>query len=173
MSSFWQEVLARPRAIFGRLSRAQRVGVLALAVVGVVVAGLSSLLAGRESWVQLYGGLDPADVKEVSSQLSSSGAPYRISLDGSAIQVPEQRLPEIRMQLAAAGLPKGGNEGWSLFDTTQFGMTDQLFKVNYDRALSGVLAKDIESLDGVRKASVRVTIAPPGLFARDKPRSTA
>jgi flagellar M-ring protein FliF len=173
MSSFWQEVLARPRAIFGRLSRAQRVGVLALAVVGVVVAGLSSLLAGRESWVQLYGGLDPADVKEVSSQLSSSGAPYRISLDGSAIQVPEQRLPEIRMQLAAAGLPKGGNEGWSLFDSTQFGMTDQLFKINYDRALSGVLARDIESLDGVRKASVRVTIAPPGLFAKDKPRSTA
>jgi flagellar M-ring protein FliF len=123
--------------------------------------------------VQLYGGLDPADVKEVSSQLSSSGEPYRISLDGSAIQVPEQRLPEIRMQLAAAGLPKGGNEGWSLFDSTQFGMTDQLFKINYDRALSGVLARDIESLDGVRKASVRVTVAPPGLFARDKARSTA
>jgi flagellar M-ring protein FliF len=36
-----------------------------------------------------------------------------------------------------------------------------------------VLAKTVESLDGVRKASVLVTIAPPGLFARDKPRSTA
>jgi len=173
MSSFWQEVLARPRAIFGRLSRGQRLGVLALAVVGLVVAGLSSLLAGRESCVLLYGGLDPTDAKEVASQLSSTGVPYRLSPDGSAIQVPEQKLPEIRMQLAAAGLPKGGNEGWSLFDATQFGMTDQLFKINYDRALSGVLARDIESLDGVRKASVRVTVAPPGVFAKDKARSTA
>ncbi len=173
MSSFWQEVLARPRAIFGRLSRGQRIGVLALAVVGLVVAGLSSLLAGRESWVMLYGGLDATDAKEVANQLSSTGVQYRLSPDGSAIQVPEQKLPEIRMQLAAAGLPKGGNEGWSLFDATQFGMTDQLFKINYDRALSGVLARDIESLDGVRKASVRVTVAPPGIFAKDKTRSTA
>jgi flagellar M-ring protein FliF len=173
MSSFWQEVLARPREIFGRLSRGQRFGVLALVAVGVVVAGLASLLAGRESWVVLYGGLDASDAKEVSNQLSSSGVPYRISADGSQIQVPEQRLSEIRMQLASAGLPKGGSEGWSLFDATQFGMTDQLFKIQYDRALSGVLAKDIESLDGVRKASVRVTVAPPGLFAKDKPRSTA
>ncbi len=173
MSTFWQEVLARPREIFGRLSRGQRIGVLALAAVAVVVAGLASLLAGRESWVMLYGGLDANDAKEVASQLSSSGLPYRLNADGSRIEVPEERASEIRMQMAAAGLPKGGNEGWALFDSTQFGMTDQLFKVNYDRAQAGILAKDIETLNGVRKASVRVTVAPPATFLKDKQRSTA
>ena len=59
MTTFWQEVLARPREIFARLTRAQRMGVLALVSVGLVVAVLTSLLAGRENYVPLYGGVIP------------------------------------------------------------------------------------------------------------------
>lgn len=173
MSTFWQEVLARPREIFGKLSRGQRIGVLALASIALVVAGLASLLAGRESWVLLYGGLDPEDAKEVTNQLSSTNVPYRLTPDGSAIQVPETKLSEVRMQLAAAGLPKAGSHGFELFDQTQFGLTDALFNINLERALSGTLERDIETLEGVRKASVLVHVAPPSLFTKDKEKTTA
>jgi flagellar M-ring protein FliF len=174
MSTFWTEVLARPREVFGRLSRGQRVGVAALLGVGLVIAGLSSILAGRESYTLLYGGLDPQSASEIASQLSSSGVAYRINAEGNAITVPEQRVNEVRMQLAAAGVPKAGVHDFSIFDQNQFGMTDQLFNVNMQRALAGVLEKTIETIDRVQKAHVLVTMQPPGAIRfKDSPRPTA
>lgn len=174
MSTFWQEVAARPREIWRKLSRGQRVGVAALLSVGLVIATLASLLAGRESYALLYGGLDPQSASEISAQLSASAVPYRLTPDGTAIQVPEARVPEVRMQLAAAGVPKAGVHGFEIFDQTQFGMTDQLFNLNKERALAGVLEQTIETIDRVQKARVLVTMQPPGAIRfKDAPRPTA
>ena len=174
MSTFWQEVAARPREIWRKLSRGQRVGVAALLGVGLVIAVLSSFLAGRESYALLYGGLDAQSASEIAAQLSASAVPYRLSPDGSAIQVPEARVPEVRMQLAAAGVPKAGVHGFEIFDQTQFGMTDQLFNLNMQRALAGVLEQTIETIDRVQKARVLVTMQPPGAIRfKDSPRPTA
>jgi flagellar M-ring protein FliF len=172
MSTFWQEVLTRPREIYGRLSRGQRIGVAALLCVGLVIAGLSSIVAGRESYALLYGGLDPQSASEIAAQLSATAVPYHLSPDGTAIQVPEQRVPEVRMQLAAAGVPKAGVHGFEIFDGMQFGVTDQLFNVNMQRALAGVLERTIETIDRVRQARVVVRLLPPSPY-KDSPRSSA
>jgi flagellar M-ring protein FliF len=174
MSTFWQEVATRPREIYRKLSRGQRVGVCALLGVGLVIAVLASFLAGRESYALLYGGLDAQSASEIAAQLSSSAIPYRLSPDGTAIQVPEARVPEVRMQLAAAGVPKAGVHGFEIFDQTQFGMTDQLFNLNMQRALAGVLEQTIETIDRVQKARVLVTMQPPGAIRfKDTPRPSA
>jgi flagellar M-ring protein FliF len=174
MSTFWQEVAARPLEIWRKLSRGQRVGVAALLSVGVVIAVLSSFLAGRESYVLLYGNLDAQSASEIAAQLSASGVSYRLSPDGTRIDVPEAHVPEVRMQLAAAGVPKAGVHGFEIFDQTQFGMTDQLFNLNMQRALAGVLEQTIETIDRVQKARVLVTMQPPGAIRfKDSPRPTA
>src|SRR5688572_14866960 len=98
--NFWQEILARPRDVYAKLSRGQRVGVMALASLGIVVAVLSSLLGGRESFVLLYGGLEPAAANEVVAKLNELGVPYQLSADGSMVQVPDGRVAEAKMQLA-------------------------------------------------------------------------
>jgi flagellar M-ring protein FliF len=173
MSSFWQEVLARPRDVYSRLSRGQRLGVLALASVAIVVAILSSLLAGRESFALLYGGLDASAAQEVCSKLTELGVHYRLSPDGSMVQVPEQRVAEAKMQLAGSGLPKLGSRGFELFDENQLGLTDSLFNVNLQRALQGELEKSIETLAPVKGARVLVNLPPQGVFQRDASRATA
>ncbi len=173
MSTFWQEVLARPREVYARLSRGQRLGVLALASVAIVVAVLASMLAGRESFVMLYGGLEPSDANEMVSKLTELGAPYRLSPDGTMVQVPEQRVAEIKMQLAASGLPRLGSRGFELFDESQIGLTDSLFNVNLQRAIQGELEKSIQSCGPVKRARVMVYLQPQASVVRERERGSA
>jgi len=171
--NFWQEILARPRDVYAKLSRGQRVGVMALASLGIVVAVLSSLLGGRESFVLLYGGLEPAAASEVVAKLNELGVPYQLSADGSMVQVPDTRVAEAKMQLAGAGLPTLGSRGFELFDGNQLGITDSLFQVNLQRALQGEIEKSIAECPPVRAAKVMVHLQPPGVYTRDKARASA
>jgi flagellar M-ring protein FliF len=171
--NFWQEILSRPRDVYAKLSRGQRVGVMALASLGLVVAVLSSLLGGRESFVLLYGGLEPAAASEVIAKLNELGVPYQLSADGSMVQVPDARVAEAKMQLAGAGLPTLGSRGFELFDGNQLGITDSLFQVNLQRALQGEIEKSIAECPPVRAAKVMVHLQAPGVYSRDKARASA
>jgi flagellar M-ring protein FliF len=173
MSTFWQEVLTRPREIYARLSKGQRVGVMALVAVGVVVALLASLLAGRDVYALLYRGLEPQDAREVCSKLQELGVPYQLSPDESAVQVPEQRVTEARMQLASANLPKLGSPGFELFDQNQLGMTDTLFNVTSQRAIAGTLQKTIEKCGPVKSATVVVQLQSPTFLQKESSRTSA
>jgi flagellar M-ring protein FliF len=173
MSTFWQEVLARPREIYAKLSRGQRLGVLALASVGIVVAILASLLAGRESFALLYSGLEPKDAREVCTKLQEMGVAYRLSPDETAVQVPEQKVAESRMQLSGAGLPKLGARGFDLFDENQFGLTDSLLNITTQRALQGAIEKSIDSMTPVKAANVILTLPERSPFRGDQSRPTA
>jgi flagellar M-ring protein FliF len=174
MSTFWQEVLARPREIYARLSKGQRVGVLALGAIGIVVAILASLLGGRESFAVLYGGLETEDAQEVCAKLTELGVPYRLSPDGSMVQVAEGKVAETKMQLAGSRLPRLGSRGFELFDGNQLGLTDTLFNVSLQRALQGELERSIETLGPVKRARVLLTIpASQSIYADRQARPTA
>ena len=62
------------------------------------------------------------------------------------------KVDELRLQLAAAGLPKTGRIGYELFDKTNFGVTDFTEQVNYHRALEGELERSVMSLAEVEQA---------------------
>lgn len=171
--NFWQEILSRPRDVYAKLSRGQRLGVLALVAVGIVVAVLASLLAGRQSYSVLYGGLEPEAASELVGKLAELGVPYQVSPDGSIVQVPDDRVADLKMQLAAAGLPKIGNPGYSLFDGNQLGITDSLFNVNLQRAIQGEIEKSIEKCGPVKQARVFVSLKEPGVYTRDRTRASA
>jgi flagellar M-ring protein FliF len=173
MTSFWQEVLSRPREVLAKLSRGQRMGVLALFSVGIVVAVLASLLAGRESWAILYGGLEPQEASEICSKLTELGVPYRLSPDSTAVQVPEEKRDEAKMQLFAANLPRMGSRGFDLFDENQLGLTDSIFNIQHQRALNGEIERAIGAMQPVKKAHVLVTLPESSFLTRDQIRPSA
>ena len=76
---------------------------------------------------------------------AGQGAGKRIRVpvvgNGTAVLVPSGRVAELRLQLAAAGLPKSGRIGFELFDKTNFGASDFTEQVNYHRALEGELER--------------------------------
>ena len=112
----------------------------------------------------LLSNLSAKDGGDIVSQLTQMNMPYQLADNGSAILVPADKVHELRLKLAQAGLPKGGNTGFELLDKEQFGISQFSEQVNYQRALEGELSRTIESLSPVQTARVHLAIPKPTLF---------
>src|SRR5882762_557907 len=151
-------------SLFSNLSNGQKVS-LALAVV-LVIAGLFGLVRwNRErDFRPLYTGVAPEDAGAVVAKLKESGTDYRVTDGGATILVPSGKVAEIRLQMAALGLPKSGRIGYELFDKTNFGVTDFTEQVNYHRALEGELERSVMALAEVEQARVHITFPKESVF---------
>lgn len=101
----------------------QRVSLVVAAV--AVVAALVTFLQWREkeSYQVLYSGLAAEDAAQVVARLKEAGAEYKLEQDGAIIKVRSERIADLRLQLAATGVPKTGRMGFELFDQNNFGAT--------------------------------------------------
>ncbi len=112
----------------------------------------------------LYSSLAPDDAAAVLAKVRENGSEFRLSDNGSVVLVPSARVAELRLEMAAAGLPKSGRIGFELFDKTNFGMSDFTEQVNYHRALEGELERSVMSLAEVEQARVHITFPKDSLF---------
>ena len=112
----------------------------------------------------LFTGLAPEDAAGIVQKLKESGVEYRLPDAGGAVLVPSARLAELRLSMAAAGLPKTGRIGFELFDKTNLGATEFTEHVNYRRALEGELERSIMSLAEVEQARVHMTFPKDSVF---------
>jgi flagellar M-ring protein FliF len=138
--------------------------------IAVAAAAVVAALYGGARWNKerdfkpLYSGLSAEDAGAVLAKLRETGVEYRVEEGGSAILAPSARVAELRLQMAAAGLPKTGRIGYELFDKTNFGQTEFAEQVNYHRALEGELERSVMALSEVEQARVHVTLAKDSLF---------
>ncbi|PQV57099.1 flagellar M-ring protein FliF [Defluviimonas denitrificans] len=134
--------------------RRQVIVVLATLAMFAAVLGLARV-ASNPSYALLYSGLDSKQSGEVLAALDQTGAAYDVR--GSAIYVDAARRDELRMTLAAEGLPSTSGAGYELLDSLSgFGTTSQMFDAAYLRAREGELARTITALPVVRAARVHL-----------------
>ncbi len=152
------------KKLLARLSLAQKLSVVAAAL--LVAAGLIGFSQWRHEgdFRPLYTGLAAEDAGAVVQKLKETGVEFRLSESGSTVLAPSAKLAELRLQLAAGGLPKSGRMGFELFDKTSFGVTDFAEHVNYRRALEGELERSIVSLAEVEKARVHLTFPKDSVY---------
>lgn len=152
------ESAAASMQVWQRLGTTQRVVLVFTAL--AVVAGVLGLVsyAGRTDYQTLYSGLGPEDAAAVVAKLDALKVPHRIAEGGTTIQVPAEKLDELRLNLAAEGLPGSGSLGFEIFDRTQLGVTDFTENVNLRRALEGELARTVRGLKEVATARVHVSL---------------
>jgi flagellar M-ring protein FliF len=112
----------------------------------------------------LYSSLAPEDAAAVLAKVRENGSEFRLSDNGSVVLVPAERVAELRLAMAGAGLPKSGRIGFELFDRSTFGMSDFTEQVNYHRALEGELERSVMSLAEVEQARVHITFPKDSLF---------
>ena len=129
------------------------------------------LWANQPKMETLFSGLTERDASEVLSQLEEMKVEYEISNDGSAILVDEELADETRIKLDGGGLAINGGDGFELFNDADYGMTEFVQKINYQRALQGELSRTIMALDEVRYARVHLVLPERGLFR--EPENTA
>lgn len=164
-------MLQQLTTVWSALDTRRRIIVVgATALVFAAVLALSSL-AARPDMALLYAGLDGAKAGEVISALDQRAAKYEVRGDSIYVEAPKR--DELRMTLAAEGLPATGGAGYELLDSLSgFGTTSQMFDAAYWRAKEGELARTILANPAIRAA--RVHIAPPsGVSFRAQNRPTA
>lgn len=139
---------------------------------GTLVVLLASLayafyLVNRKDYANLYTGLEGDDLAKVVEVLKARKIPYQLA-SNNAVAVPRDQLYEVRLELAAKGIPDGSGTGFEIFDKQTLGSTRFVQKINYQRALQGELARTINQLDEVLESRVHLVIPEEPLFMEDK-----
>jgi len=150
--------------IVGGLSIKQKASILLVAA--AVGAGVIALARVKHEgdFRPLYMSMAPEDAATVVQKLKESGVEYRLDDNGGSVLVPSAKLAESRLTLAAAGLPKSGRIGFELFDKSNFGATEFVEHINYQRALEGELERSVMSLAEVEQARVHLTLSKDSVF---------
>lgn len=136
------------------------------AAVAIIVAMV--LWAKSPDYRTLFSNLSDQDGGAIVTQLTQMNIPYRFREGSGAIEVPADKVHELRLRLAQQGLPKGGAVGFELLDQEKFGISQFSEQVNYQRALEGELARTIETLGPVKRARVHLAMPKPSLFVREQ-----
>ena len=155
------------------LSPGKRWIVLGIVIFSALSFGLLITTANRVDFKPLFSNLGNDDAGEIMKKLKEQKVPCRISDDGKAILVPAGKVYELRMSLASEGLPQGSGIGFEIFDRKNFGMTEFVQKLNYQRALQGELSRTIAQISGVEQARVHLALPEKSLFKENEKPPTA
>lgn len=147
--------------------------------IGGGIALVTAIMIALWMWSQapeyrvLFSNYSDRDGGAITASLDQMGVEYKFSEGGSAILVPAEKIHDLRLKLAAQGLPKGGNVGFELLENQKLGVSQFLEQVNYQRSLEGELARSIQSLGSVSAARVHLALPKPSVFVRDQQKPTA
>lgn len=161
------------KATFERFTPTQKVSLITLSAVTVLAILALLIWANRPQYTILYSDLSNSDAANIRDQLQDEKVSYRLKNGGTTILVPKDRVYDLRLQMAAEGIPAQPGAGYEIFDRTNLGMSDFVQKLNYRRALEGELGRTISSLAEVEQARVHVVIPEPALFREDENETTA
>ncbi len=152
------------KKLIANLSLTQRITIAVVALAAVI--GIYALVHYQKEgdFKPLFTGVAPEDAAAIVQKLRESGVEYRLPEGGGSVLVPSAHLAELRLNMAAAGLPKTGRIGFELFDKTNLGATEFTEHINYRRALEGELERSVMSLAEVEQARVHLTFPKDSVF---------
>jgi len=148
-----------------------KLGIGIAAVLALIVA--IGLWSSQGDYRVLFANLPDKEGGAVVAQLAAMQVPYKFAEGGTAILVPADKVNEVRLKLASAGLPKSSVIGFELMDNAKFGQTQTQERVNLQRALEGELTRTIGSIDAVESARVHLALPNQNGFFREQQKPSA
>lgn len=164
---------ATPQPFLERLRAQPKLPLIVGAAALVAAAAAFMLWSRAPEYKVLYTNVSDRDGGAIIASLTQMNVPYKFAEGGSAILIAADKVPEVRLKLAAQGLPKGGGVGFELMDNQKFGTSQFAEQVNYQRGLEGELARSIESIGTVESARVHLALPKPSLFVREQKKPSA
>lgn len=138
--------------------------IFAGAVLGIIFV---SKWANEPEYAVLFSDLDAANSSAVIERLKDQKIAYELRGDGSVIAVtPPSVIHELRLSLAAEGVPKAGTVGFEIFDSAELGSTTIQEMIKKTRALQGELERTISSIDAIKSARVHIVTPEKSVFAK-------
>ena len=167
VGQFFPQLAEHWRALTPSQKSSLGVAVILLLVIAVVSANFAS----APHYAQLYGNLTDEDAGSVVKRLKELKVDYRLT--GNTIEVPQDRVDDLRLSLASEGKPQGGNPGFELFDKSSFGESEFGEHLRYQRALQGELQRTIGLLESVQTARVHLVLPEHRLLEQQQAPSSA
>lgn len=130
----------------------------------VATLGLSIFLLTRSQYVTLYSGLPLEESGQITQKLNDMGISYKAENGGTSITVPEESVNKARMELAIEGFPQSGITWEDAFSSNSLTMTNDDKQKKYLQAKMNQLARTIEEISGIEKASVLLTVPDDSNF---------
>lgn len=158
---------------FESLSSGKKISIVMVLLITVASIVLLIYLTTQVEYRVLFSNLNNEDAGNIVSKLSEKKIPYKVSASGGAISVPADKVSELRLELAAAGLPQGGGVGFEIFDNKTLGATEFEQQLNYRRALQGELSRTINGLDEILSSRVHIALPKDSLFTDQQKKPTA
>lgn len=159
-----------------RLSRDNK-SLLVIALLAALVATVIVVIlwTASQNYVPLYGRQEMYDTANILEQLEKEQVPFRLDNGTGQVLVPEGKLAQVRMALAARGVRAAVPAGLeSLNSVSGLGTSEFMETARYRHAMEGELARSIIALDSVRSARVHLAIPKRTLFVgRDEEKPTA
>ena len=143
------------------------------AIVLIGIAVMLSMSANQGDYKVLYANLSDKDGGAVIAQLAQMNVPYKVTPGNGAIMVPAAQVPDLRLKMATAGLPKGTVSGYELMDNARFGQTQFQERLTFQRGLEGELTRSITSLAAVENARVHIALPSQNGFFREQQKPSA
>ena len=100
------ERLPQPLAAFWKgLSGAQRFAFVSILLITFGGVALLVNVAGEHQYAVLYSDLSPEDSAKIVDELSTGQVPFKLTHAGTTVQVPLERVYDVRLEIAAKGIP--------------------------------------------------------------------
>lgn len=165
------EVTGQAKRFWGGLTPGRRAAFVVLGIAAGGGAVAAYVLAGRLDLAPLYANMSEDDAAAAARKLRERKIPHEV--EGRTLLVPRERVDELRLELAAEGIPRGGGVGFELFDKRTLGLSEFAQRLNYRRALMGELARTISSLEAVERARVHLVIPERRVFSERQQEASA
>ncbi|ARQ99511.1 flagellar basal-body MS-ring/collar protein FliF [Campylobacter devanensis] len=128
--------------------------------------------AEYEGYSVLFRNVDPAISSQIINELEAQGVKYKLADEGT-ILVPTSDVYRQRIAVASLGIMGDNKKGFEIYDTQDFGATENEQRVKFQRAIQGELSKTIESLEPIDKASVYIAFPKDSVFTERQVPPTA
>ena len=135
-----------------------------LALISVFV-----FMNSKTDYAVLYSDLSASEAGEIKTAIEGQGIPVEVSGDSKTISVPAEEVANLKVSLAADGIPESGNVNYSIFSENMgLGMTDRHFDVVERDAMQNELAELIKQIDGVTEANVMITLPKENIWITEE-----
>ena len=158
----------------GNLSIARQLGLMLGIALSVAVGIAIVLWSQTESRDLLFAGMGEQDSAEIIETLDQLGVDYTVETESGAIMVPTDQVRQLKLKLAAQGLPRTKNLGYEILDKeTGFGTSKNIELMRFQRALEGEIAKTVMTIQNVKSARVLLALPKQSVFVRKRKNPSA
>ncbi len=156
------------------LSVTRQIGLMLGLALSVAIGVAVVLWSQTASYDLLFSGIAEQDSAEIIDVLEKMGVDYQIDTGSGAIMVPTDDVRELKLKLAAQGLPRSTSMGYELLDKESgFATSKNVELMRFQRALEGEIARTIMTIQNVKSARVLLALPKQSVFVRKQKKPSA